>query len=548
VKYQETQHDLLVIAGFVLLAFFGCLTFLRVGGIYVSPDETANAYFSQLFAESGALSSFDPLNSDLDGALFPRSAVVLAGRLVPGGFIGLPVVFGFLVAVLGTWSLTFLTPILAAAAVFAWYAIIRRVFDREIGLVSAILLSIHPAWWYYSARSLMPNVPFVAFLIFAGYFLIIRPFRSRRFAYLDFVLSGACVSLALSFRTSEAVWIALAVLAGAIAYGRIRISWSRVVFFVAGLTIAILPIALINQATYGSPFASGYTVSVADVSTEISPAVQESPTAFLSFGTDLSHVFFPFGLSYKDIGKNVLAYGAGLFWWMTLLVVIGFPLAFPARSLARELHPARRAYLAFTLVACAYLAAMYGAWTFFDNPDPMQVTIGNSHIRYWMPVFVLLIPFAAFAIRWLSRRSLTETGRRLTVVSLVLICACLSVRTAFFSSEDSLANAAVGLETSRDVRDRVLALTEPDAVIVVDRADKLFFPYRRVRYPLRDETTYALMPRILLRAPLYYYGITLPPPDLDYLNVEKLKGLGLRIDLVETFGIETLYRMTREEN
>lgn len=547
-KRLDSKHDSLVIAGFVLLAFLGCLAFLRVGGIYVSPDETANAFFAQQFAQNGFLSSFESLNVDLDDALHPRSVVSLAGRLVPGSFVGLPVIYGFLITATGDWMLPFVTPLIAVVAVFAWYAVVRRLYDREIGLLSAILLAVHPAWWYYSARSLMHNVTFAALLIFAAYFLVARPSAGRKFAGADFVLSGACVGLALFVRSSEAVWIALAIAAAFVAYRTKKVSWRPVALFAVSAAIALLPMAAVNQATYGSPFATGYTAprSVETVETDDeggseTAIVATAPSVFPSLATAL----FPFGFSYKDIGKNVLAYGAGLFWWMTALVLIGFPSAVPTRALAKEQRRPRRAYLAFALTACAYLAVMYGSWTFFDNPDPTQITIGNSHVRYWIPVFVLLTPFAAHAIRWISRRALTETARRLAVAALVLACVGLSVRATFFSAQDGLVYAAEGLEASRDVRARVLDLTEPDSVIVVDRGDKLFFPYRRVRYPLRDEATYALMPRIVLRAPLYYYGITLPQIDVDYLNDVKLAALGLKIEPVETFGIETLYRITK---
>lgn len=545
-KRPDSKHDLFFVAGFVLLAFLGCLAFLRVGGIYVSPDETANAFFAQQFAETGALASFDSLNVDLKDTLHPRSTVSLAGRLVPGSFVGLPVLYGFFIAMTGGWMLPFLTPLIAAVAVFAWYAVVRRLFDREIGLLSALLVAVHPAWWYYSARSLMHNVTFAAFLMFAAYFLVVRPSRGRTYADLDLVLAGVCTGLALFVRSSEATWLAVAMLAAAVAYRSRTIVWRQVALFAVSAAIALLPMAVINQTTYGSPFATGYTAEVESVegepAAEVSDVVAE-PAASAQY--PVSKLFFPFGFSYKDIGKNVLAYGAGLFWWMTALILIGFPAAIPTRALAKEQRRPRQAYLAFALAACGYLAVMYGSWTFFDNPDPTQITIGNSHVRYWIPVFVLLTPFAAYAIRWLSRRALTETARRLAVAALVLACLGLSVRATFFSPQDGLVYAAEGLEASRDVRARVLDLTEPDAVIVVDRGDKLFFPYRRVRYPLRDEETYALMPRIVLRAPLYYYGITLPQIDVDYLNDVKLGALGLKIEPIETFDIETLYRITK---
>ena len=188
---------------------------------------------------------------------------------------------------------------------------------------------------------------------------------------------------------------------------------------------------------------------------------------------------------------------------------------------------------------------MYGSWTFFDNPDPTQVTIANSHVRYWLPAFVLATPFAALGIRWISRRAFTDFAQRAALVILVVLCLGLSIRVAFLSPQDGIVAAANGLVESRTTRNIVLDATEPDSVIVVDRADKLFFPYRSVLYPLRDDATYALMPRIALRVPLYYYGITLPKTDVDWLNADRLAKLGLKIDAVHTFRIETLYRISQ---
>jgi hypothetical protein len=261
----------------------------------------------------------------------------------------------------------------------------------------------------------------------------------------------------------------------------------------------------------------------------------------------LSIPFFPFGFSLPDILDNTLAYGLGLFWWMTALAIVGFPLAFPTRATPKDLRRPRRAYVAFASTATAYLVVLYGTWTFFDNPDPTQVTIGNSHVRYWIPAFVLSTPFAAHAARWVSRRAMTDVSRRLAAAALMLACLGLSVRATFFSPQDGLVAAAVKLEESKEIRSRALAIVEPDAVVVVDRGDKLFFPYRRVLYPLRDDRTYALMPRVALRAPLYYYGITLPQADVDYLNDVRLGSTGLMIEPVETFGIETLYRISKRE-
>ena len=81
-------------------------------------------------------------------------------------------------------------------------------------------------------------------------------------------------------------------------------------------------------------------------------------------------------------------------------------------------------------------------------------------------------------------------------------------------------------------------------MIIVDRADKIFFPHR-VMYPLRSQQTYSLMPIAVENVPVYYYGITFPEKDIEYLNTKKLKELGLQIEHMQTFDEESLYRISK---
>lgn len=552
------HRDLLLISLFALLAFFGSLVLLRVTGIHVSPDENANAFFAQQFSQTGRLAVFEPLNIAFNDALHPRSTVSVNGWLVPGGFIGLPVLYGIIISFFGGWILTFITPLLAIVALFAWYGLVKKIYDREIAALSSLLLAIMPAWWYYSARSLMPNVPFVAFLIFAGYFLITRPSKNKRYSEMDFVISGLLTGLALFIRPSELIWLALASVVAAVWF-RTKCSIRPILLFLGSIVIALIPMLFLNQATYSSPFTTGYTVE-ADPSTrsarggdiilspelacgELCESVEVSGTESSS---EIRQLLFPFGLSRTSTITNALSYGLGMFWWIAILGLIGLPLLFPTRQIESSKRNEQKAYLTFAAIASVYLIILYGSWTFYDNPDQSQVTMANSHVRYWLPIFVLATPAVAAAIRWISRRAFTPTARFLSTSALIIICLGLSVRTTFFLTDDGLVNVADTLAESHEIHEHLLNLTEPDAVVIVDRADKLFFPDRRVLYPLREESTYILMPRIVLRAPLYYYGITLPEKDLTWLNTEKLFGLGLRIELVETFGIETLYRIQKK--
>lgn len=544
---SETKRDLVIIAIVSVVFFMATLILTSAGPIYDSPDETANAYFASLFADQGRLYQYEPLNAVLADALHPRSMVSLDGRLLPGSFLGLPVLYGLIMRAGSTAALPFLTPLVAVLALFAWYGAVRAIFDRRVALVSALLLASHPAWVYYTARGLLHNVLFTSFLIFAVWFIAARPFavlKRIRGAILpngtDAMAAGFCVGFALFVRSSEVFWVA-----GGLALGwillRKTIAPRQVVFFALAAALALTPMFFLNQSLYGSPIATGYTVT--DGSDAVSYAAPDAASDTSAPAQAASFVL-PFGLHPRAVWNNLMDYGFGMFWWIGLLAVIGIPLAFPNAESRGSARQARWAYLGVFVLASAWLAVFYGSWRVHDNPDPSAVSIGNSYIRYWLPAFVMTTPLAALAILKICERPLTPFAKRAAGVVIAVVVLVLGIRSAYFSPEDGLVAERDTLVEYAQIRTSVLAQTEPDAVIIVDRADKIFFPDRLVRYPLRDESTYQLMPKIASHAPLYYYGITFPPRDIDYLNGEKLKDLGLRIDLVQTYDLESLYRLT----
>ena len=103
-------------------------------------------------------------------------------------------------------------------------------------------------------------------------------------------------------------------------------------------------------------------------------------------------------------------------------------------------------------------------------------------------------------------------------------------------------NVRKTLSVSEQIKTEVLALTQPDSILIVDRSDKIFFPDRKVIQPLRSERTYLLMPKIAKETNLYYYGITFPQSDLDFLNNVQLLD-DLKIKKIKTFSKESLYEI-----
>src|SRR3989338_5706310 len=110
---MSEKHYYLAI--FVLAAIFAAiyswLSFVSgppVGGrIFNSPDETANFYFTKLFAESGQLAVENPLPVDLG----PRAMRAEGGRLSPGIFLGIILLYGAIAKVFGSWIIIYLTPL-----------------------------------------------------------------------------------------------------------------------------------------------------------------------------------------------------------------------------------------------------------------------------------------------------------------------------------------------------------------------------------------------------------------------------------------------------
>lgn len=528
---SKIRRDIIILAVASVVFLISTQVLSFVGSTFVSPDETANAFFSEIFSTQGRLYSFEPLDVQLGDFFFPRGVVAIEGRLLPIGFLGLPILFGSLIRFFGFWSATFWTPLFAVLAVWAWYAIMRKVFDRRVGLFSALLLFVTPAWWYWTARPFMPNVLFVSFLIFTSFFLVVRPiyqkFTTNR--WLDYVLAGLMLGGALWIRVSEVFWLLpLAIFILLVLWK--KISWSAVLFFLVALIVSLAPLLFLNKSLYGDYFMAGYTVGSSGINlSQANSAITVSET---SIRTMIDSVL-PFGFHPRAVLYNVWNYGLLMFWWLILPALVGM-------ILLRK----HWKYTAGILLAATILGIVSGSAAIHDNPDLSAVTIGNSYSRYWLSLFVAITPLVAVALLRLGDLAFWKKIKKIIPVICFVAILALSVNTVFFSSDDALWPTRTRLAAAETIRDRLLVLTEQNAVIITERGDKLFFPDRVIRFPLRDETTYAILPQIIAVAPLYYYGITLPQSDLDYLNNLKLVDSKLRIDLVENLGAESLYRFT----
>lgn len=498
-----------------------------VSDVFASPDERANAFFAQTFAENFTFCAQEPMNTLAQGLIHPRSSIAPGTCILPASFLSFPFFSGLMVLLFST--ALFVTPILAAVGVVAWWWTVRRLTNNErVADIAAFIVLIHPAFWYYGARVMMHNVPFVALLMITGA-MALRAFdtRSSRLA----LATGVVGAFACTLRLAELPLIVVLICISLVGYRR-SFPWKQGAWMALGAVAVFGGYLALNAATYGSPLATGYTL----------PNLREAPDT-IAAPSMVDHVLtylLPFGFHPRAMLNNVLAYGFQLYPVLSFLSIVG------AIFVWRGKRYGWRFAVGLLFFASCWMATVYGSWAVVDNIDPNAVTVGNSHVRYWLPLFVASSVFVAYGVdRFMT---VSRAARIVSVAGLVGIMVT-SAQTVFGGTDGLLATRAA-LMTYEVKREMIVAQTHCDAkdtstiVVIVDHADKFLFPTCRVIVPLRSESTYAIMPT-LVDSGLYYFGLTLPEVDVTYLNEVKLKPMDLSIELVETIQDQTLYRLVR---
>ena len=486
------------------------------------PDETANYFWARHFAESGNFVVAEPLNQVASNQIHPRSFNVRTdGALVPGSFLGIPVLYGTFARLFSVNVLPYLTPFFGALGILAWYGILKRIFSNRVAAIASVLALIHPAWWYYSVTAMLPNIPFVSLFLISVY-LILRQPEHHRGSTAQLILSGLTLGFAITIRPSEIVWVG-AIILFTMLYRRNSWSLVRFVLFVAMLVLVILPSMYYQQLTYGDFFTSGYSQL-----SEISPVACQSCQIVES-------IILPFGFHPALAAINAWTHLLSRVWWLTLLGVLGL-IAYLVRT-----HRHGEAVFGYTLLSLfvgAWLVMYYGSWQFSDQLTVALNTLGLSYVRYWLPLYLLSTPFMALGLVWLTSL-FKERYQRLALVILVAALAYPSARLVLYDKADSIFPVRDRVFSYTKTADDVMRLTEPESVIVTVRKDKVFFPDRKVIHTFNalseDGPLQVIVADLLNKTPVYYYALG-PEPTLE-LPYE------ITLEPLKTFGQEILYKV-----
>lgn len=503
--------------------FFLLTAFLArpVAGQWDSPDEMANAFWAGRVATGDSLVIRDTLVGIGRGAVHPRSFAVVAGALMPGSFPGLLFIYGMLNGFLRL-PIWLLTPLITALAGLALARSLKPLFGERAAFWSGLLFFGHPAVIYYTSRGLFHNMLGIDLLIFAAYALASRPCErlwGARRADIDAIAAGGLFGLAMLTRLSEAVWavplLVLLVWKLGPKPGR-RLAWIMV-----GASLPLFLLLEFNAAIYGSPLRTGYVIPTTPVADAVAVgAVAASPFAF--------HL--------RQALHNANAYGLRIFWWISLPSAAGFLIwLFGRRNRNRD----ENWYAAAALLTAVWLAAFYGSWAVQDRYDS-TVTIGTSYARYFLPAYVLALPFAVKAFTFVSG---AMRRRRAALFEAVIVVAALSVNIAVLGGDEGLRAVRATLAENAAKKPALLAAIPADAVVLTRRFDKVLFPDRLRVVPVFDAASFDAVAELSSYALIYYYGLDADPGERDLVTRES-GARGLRLEQVATpWPGESLFRI-----
>ena len=509
-----------------LASFFYLYNYLNIHNssqplIFNSPDETANYYFSELFAETSELKQKSYL-LNISNEIHPRSINGINGHLVPNSFIGIFLIYGSIAKIFGTWIIIYLTPLIAIIGVLFFYLLIKEIFNKKIALISAFLLLILPSYWYFSTKGMMHNILFVDLFIASLYFIILAIKNNKRLHYL---LSISFLALALIVRSSEIIWVII-IFSSLLIFSRKKINWKKASIGFLMILIFAIPIIYFNVQNNGSATSVAYLENI-------------GPETHTSFHY-IKKIILPFGFHPNNMKFTIYNFIFKLPWWHSIALLISLVLVFIKR---KEIKKEHWFYLVSWAFLSIFLFTYYGSWLFFDNPDPRAVTIGSSYLRYMLPYFIFGIPLIAWALSKIKFHK--KYFNNLIIILILAFMSLNSYLIVMKCPQEGILKISNDLKNYQNRTQLIIAYTEKDSIIMTSRADKYIFPYRNVLYLKSEVYNYENFETFLDEdIPLYYFGFRFKKNDINnVLNEFYRKGLNLS-KTIFVDGDHALYRIT----
>lgn len=508
------KKDLLAIATLLLISS-GLFSILPSAGqsTYASPDETANAVVVRQIDAHGRVFLPEPLAVTFPW-LHPRSWVSVGAKIAPVGFLGWPFFLSLFHFIFGDFILRWGGAFVVLSAIWPMWRLLRP-FGRFAAWIGVLITFTAPAMILYANRGLFANAVVVAAGIWGVWLLGWLSVAPRRIGW--YALTGALIAWTIAARPLEAMWL---VPWWAWSARGLRPNRNQIVAACAAAAIAVLPILWLAREAYGSWMAVGYWTrdnAVATAATGAAASSLKSP--------------FPFGVHPRNILRNVREYLFGLVWpWTSLLIVVAaLYLRDKRASLSRWRSHAVWLLSAWTV---AILLLVYGSGLYLDHVRADAITIGNSFLRYLLP----LAPLTGLSAAWLwSRYSFVRPFRLIACAWFVLLAVFGGFR-ALIGDDEGLISTRRELIRYTQIRETARQRFHAGDVILSERSDKIFFPEERAVATVTPTGELAALAKQGVKIGLFVRPLSQSQKD-DWTQV------GLEAQELASFGRESLYRL-----
>ncbi len=494
---------------------------LAFQGVWMSPDETANSLSAVYFADHGSFLIPSPAIKDLP-SIFPRSFVPIIenGAIAMVGFLGMPLILGLVYKLIGIYGILFFTPLFAMASLWPLWKSLPKGWPNGVKWATLLVWISFPTVIIYANRGAFSNLFLTCLSIWIWWLM------AEAKGGWKWPVAGAALGLACMTRPSEAVWlIPLAIFA--ILYQLVKnkiktsnITWLAVSFiFVSGIG------AYLGYKTYGQWFISGYQVRPDFGVTSIQSALDSSVSGQTSISVLKA---LPFGIHPKAILWNAYHYLGGILWpWLLVVILAGY-FAFKEKFWVK---PEKWVAMAFAWTVI-WLVAFYGNGVYQDHVGFNVASMGNSYLRYLLPLSVLTAVATGFVIKRLWK----YWSLRLLALAMAVALVVVGQWSALVRDDEGMLANQAELARYAEIRDQARSYLDANTIVLSDRNDKVFFPVFNAASPLPDDKSIQAIKEA-------GYDLALFLPTQKQESEKSWIDRGFRLRLLFTNGNQSLYHL-----
>jgi len=422
--------------------------------VFPGPDETSNYLFAKNFASENSFKIHDSLAGlDRHNMFHFRSGITFGESIVPLNFLGPIYFYGYFIKMFG--DLTIFLNLFFLLVLVSYSLLIVKItrLQKEYFYPSAILVT---PLTYYLSHTYMNILPAISFLV-AGFYYVIKFLAEKK--PINLLLGTFFLSISVLFRYEFVLYIGLTALIFAIVFfGKImcllREHKLSAIICISVAFATLLPVLIMNNQTYDSPFKTGQNLFHDLVSTD-------NKDSSLNF---LGGFFEPYQLAFNTL-KYIVLFNPLLF----LLSFLGFFL------LLRE----KKIFLAIALLSSCLLilqyqgtAEVWGSNSLDGSDSNLESSLDHSIIRYWLIVYLLM----GFSSIYFFKNS--NLNKR--VISLIILAVITYgvLEVTNLDESNIFVQKKISSERFKDFKE-FLTNTPDDSIIFASRNDKYIVPLRK---------------------------------------------------------------------